>query len=171
MKIHLTVFIFLLLATFMSWLSESGVGFKMGLTGLVIYLVWRGYEAAVKALSRTLRQRKLDRMPVYSAHKTMLKRTEKGAATQEKPLAELDRVLIMTTDLGPFICDTFLVLLFQDGVEWRVPLENSSYLNFYEALGENLPLDAEQALMGAFSTDCALFPLWERKKAAMEQAD
>lgn len=165
MKLHRIILVFLLLAASISWLVKSNDGFKISLAGLFVFFVWRLYGTAAKAISGRLRQRELDRMPVYSAHGATLRRTEKGAIAEEKPLGELDRVLIVTTDQGPFVCDMFLTLLFQDGAEWRVPLENPSYQDFYEALGKNLPLDAEQTIMASCSTACANFPLWEREKA------
>ena len=71
----------------------------------------------------------------------------------------------MTTDQGPFVCDVFLVLRFRDGTAWQIASESPCYKDFYDALSKSLPLDQEQALQAMFSTDNALFPLWERKDA------
>lgn len=165
MKLHRIVLVSLLLAAFLSWLAKSDDGFKLSLTGLALYFVWRVYDAVAEAMSRMSNQRKRDRAPVYSVRETTLRRTEKGTVPQEKLQDELDRVLIVTTDQGPFVCDMFLTLQFQDGAEWRIALENPCYPDFYEALSKNLPLDADQTLLAACSTDRALFLLWEREKA------
>lgn len=90
--------------------------------------------------------------------------TEKHTSCREKSLDDLDHVLMLTTDQGPFVCDMFLILVFHDGAEWRVPGENPCYREFFDALGKALPLDDEQVLLAAVSIADSTFSLWEREK-------
>ena len=162
MKLKHIIFAGFALALIISWLAKHTTGFKLSLTGIAFSLVWLACHAAAEFFSRMRRRRELERMPVFSLGETALTMIEKGKAAKEKPLEELERVLLLTTDPGPFVCDVFLVLLFHDGTEWRIASENPGYADFYRVLSERLPLDSQQALQAMFSTDNAVFPLWKR---------
>ena len=58
----------LVLALAVSWVAKSNDGFKLSLTGLIFYGLWRGVSAAGKALAARRRRRELARMPVFSLH-------------------------------------------------------------------------------------------------------
>ena len=118
----------------------------------VVYLSWIGTTKLMLLVNVLQRRRESDRMPKFSLHGNMLRMTGRKTAAQEKSLDELDRVRLITTSRGPYVCDRFLTLEFHDGSEWSVPLDTPSRQSFYDALGKALPLDHEQALFAAFST-------------------
>lgn len=146
------------------------LGFKDGalitFTLAALCAVWAGCGKLERCANKFRRRRELDRMPVFSLHGKILRMTDKTAGTEERIIDELSRVQIITTDQGPFVCDSFLVLAFQDGKKWLTPLENPSYTTFYKRLGKILPLDSEQAILAAASTEKAVFTLWDREKTA-----
>ena len=148
-----------------SWLVKSGIGFALSLSALFVCLAWNLSTAISRTASRRARRKELERMPVFSIQGSTLRMRPHNGPELEALIDDLDRVLILTTDQGPFVCDSFLTLWFRNGEEWRVALEYPCYQTFYDALSERLPLDAEQTLMAAFSTNNAVFPLWERKEA------
>ena len=147
-----------------SWLMRSNNGFKLSLSALLVYGAWVLAAAISRAASRRARRKELQRMPVFSVQGSTLRMRPPNGPELEASLDDLGRVLILTTDQGPFVCDSFLILWLQNGDEWRVALEYPCYQAFYDALSERLPLDTEQTLMAAFSTSNAVFPLWERKE-------
>lgn len=152
----------LLLAASVFWLSDRRDGSLISGMILGLYYVCIGLRKMETAVNGFKRRRELDRMPLFSLRGKTLCMTGSAAAIQEKPLDALDRVLIFTTDQGPFVCDSFLRLEFHDGPAWIVAMENPCYQSFYDTLREVLPLNDEQALLAAFSVGTMIFPLWER---------
>lgn len=149
-----------------SWFAGSKLVMWAGLMGLAYYVIWRVVAAAQKSLYERKRRRELADMPEFSLQGGAITMVPHGAAEQAKPLDELDRVLIQTTDQGPFVCDRFLLLSFHDDAVWNVQADNPCYGAFYGALSEALPLDQEKALLAALSTDNCLLALWERNNSA-----
>jgi hypothetical protein len=165
-KVHAVILTVIMSVLAFSRVLKSNDWFGVGILLLLFYLFYMGWMKIERAVQKFRRQRELARMPQFSLSGEMLRLEEKNTATQEKSLNELDRVLVITTDQGPFICDNFLTLVFHDGSQWSIPLENPSHPNFYAALGKALPLDHEQALLAACSTANGAFSLWVREGIA-----
>lgn len=161
----------LVLAATVSWFVKSDDLLKWTLLGLGIYLILMAHNALSWLLGRLERRqggrgREPAGMPGFSLAGTMITMAPHMAAKQEKTLEELDQVLIVTTDQGPFTSDVFLTLMFRNGTEWRVASNNPCYQEFYDTLALSLPLDQGQALLAMLSTDNAIFPLWKREMAS-----
>ncbi len=147
-----------------SWILKSNDGLKLSLIGFAVYGLFLLISGAITKLSQIKRRWELAQMPVFSANGTILTMSLADGTRQERPLDELLRILILTTDQGPFVCDLFLLLVFQDGTEWNIPAENPSHPVFYKALGRALPLNDEQSILASCSTVNGLFPLWETER-------
>lgn len=152
----------LLASAFLSWLLGSRDWTIGALTGLALYALIKVLNKLEILPYELRRKRELAEMPDYSLEGDELRMEGKKTQTIEtKKLEEVERILVMTTDQGPFVCDRFLILRFKDNSAWDIPMDNPGYRNFYAALGESLPLDDEQAFLAAFSTGNAVFNLWQ----------
>lgn len=167
MKLKQLIPLFLFAAAFaVSWGMKSDGAFKICLLLLVAYLFRRLGTAVSGAVYARSRRRELERMPVFSLEGMTLRMVPHKGTAQEKSLGDVVQVDIVTTDMGPFVCDRILVLEFKDDeeAEWRVAADNPCYPEFYAALGKSLPLDEEQALFAALSTADMQFTLWKRAR-------
>ena len=132
------------------------------LLGLSCAQLWRIEPRAFRERLARQRQRPSPESRwIAVVHDDRVSVTDPDGATSSVLLSALSRVLISTTDSGPWVADYWLVLVADEGSA-AIPLGATGWEPVLERL-RTLPgwrLEAELAAVG--STTNAQFPCWER---------
>jgi hypothetical protein len=105
-----------------------------------------------------------ERQYLVAYDETQITCTKPSGETTVIPWAELQEVIIETTNTGPFVCDYFLHLL-ASGASCTVPLGAQGYEPLMQRLSQLPDFNHAEAGAATPSTQSAVFRCWRRAAA------
>lgn len=79
-------------------------------------------------------------------------------------LSEIEQVMLITTELGPFLDDMCLAIRIDDETAIFIMSEHQSYNHFlFDQLGKAISLDYEEIIKASTCTENNIFLIYKRK--------